>query len=60
MEDKALLDALNKAIQTRLKIAKKPAFMPPKGQSVAEVNNAWNHMEDLEKGFEVRRGAIFN
>ncbi|VDD80990.1 unnamed protein product [Mesocestoides corti] len=52
VEDKALLEALNKTIQTRLKIAKRPAFLPPKGQSVGEITDAWNRMEDLEKGFE--------
>lgn len=54
VEDKAALEGLNKVIQTRLKMAKKPAFMPPQGQSVSEITQAWNRMEDLEKGFEVK------
>ena len=53
VEDKALLEALNNTIQTRLKLAHKPAFMPPPGQSISEINEAWKEMEDLEKGFEV-------
>ncbi|VUZ39262.1 unnamed protein product [Hymenolepis diminuta] len=52
VEDKALLEALNNSIQTRLKLAHKPAFMPPAGQSIGEINDAWRKMEDLEKGFE--------
>lgn len=53
VEDKALLEALNNTIQTRLKLAHKPAFMPPAGQSIGEINEAWKKMEGLEKGFEV-------
>ncbi|KAM7535867.1 hypothetical protein Aperf_G00000101008 [Anoplocephala perfoliata] len=52
VEDKALLEALNNTIQTRLKLAHKPAFMPPAGQSIGEINDAWKKMENLEKGFE--------
>ncbi|VDN98578.1 unnamed protein product [Rodentolepis nana] len=52
VEDKALLEALNNSIQTRLKLAHKPAFMPPAGQSIGEINDAWRKLEDLEKGFE--------
>ncbi|VDK22766.1 unnamed protein product [Taenia asiatica] len=50
--DKALLEALSNTIQTRLKLSHKPAFMPPAGQSIGEINDAWKRMEDAEKGFE--------
>lgn len=53
VEDKALLEALTKSLQTRLKLAKKPSFMPSQGQSIEEIKDAWNQMEHLEKGFEV-------
>ncbi|KAL5968598.1 Alpha-actinin sarcomeric [Taenia solium] len=52
VEDKALLEALCNTIQARLKLAHKPAFMPPAGQSIGEINDAWKRMEDTEKGFE--------
>ncbi|KAL7061082.1 hypothetical protein AAHC03_09735 [Spirometra sp. Aus1] len=52
LEDKSVLEALNKTLQTRLKLDKKPAFLPPKGQSVEEIQNAWKEMEFREKGFE--------
>ncbi len=53
VEDKAVLEALNKTIQTRLKLDKKPAFVPPPGQSIDEIKDNWRQMEELEKGFEV-------
>ncbi|VDL85646.1 unnamed protein product [Schistocephalus solidus] len=53
LEDKVVLEALNKTLQTRLKLDKKPAFLPPKGQSVSEIQDAWKEMEFREKGFEV-------
>uniref|UniRef100_A0A0V0J8M5 Alpha-actinin, sarcomeric n=2 Tax=Schistocephalus solidus TaxID=70667 RepID=A0A0V0J8M5_SCHSO len=52
LEDKVVLEALNKTLQTRLKLDKKPAFLPPKGQSVSEIQDAWKEMEFREKGFE--------
>ncbi|EUB59226.1 Alpha-actinin-2 [Echinococcus granulosus] len=48
VEDKALLEALNNTIQTRLKLAHKPAFMPPAGQSIDWLLNEIRRLEQLD------------
>ncbi|KAF7233347.1 hypothetical protein EG68_04397 [Paragonimus skrjabini miyazakii] len=52
LEDKATLENLFNTLQTRLRLADRPAFLPMEGHLISDINNAWRQLENYEKGFE--------
>ncbi|CAD5224045.1 unnamed protein product [Bursaphelenchus okinawaensis] len=52
IEEKSQLETLFNTLQNRLRLANRPAFQPRDGQSIREINMAWNNLEQSEKGYE--------
>ncbi|TGZ68819.1 hypothetical protein CRM22_004078 [Opisthorchis felineus] len=52
LEDKAALENLFNTLQTRLRLANRPVFLPVEGHMIADINSAWKQLENYEKGFE--------
>jgi len=51
-EDKGHLEAAYNTLQTKLRLSNRPAFCPQNGILVQDVQNAWNGLEEAEKGYE--------
>lgn len=49
------IETLHNAIQIKLNAANRPAYVPPEGQSIADIGNAWT---DLEKAQQAREDAL--
>lgn len=49
------IETLHNAIQIKLNAANRPPFVPPEGQSLADISNAWS---DLEKAQQAREDAL--
>ncbi|CAL8092294.1 unnamed protein product [Calicophoron daubneyi] len=52
LEDKSTLENLFNTLQTRLRLANRPAFLPKEGHMIADIEAAWRQLENYEKGFE--------
>lgn len=52
VEEKSDLENLHNRLQTQLKLADRPPFKPKNGQLIEDINNAWQRLEGVEKGFE--------
>jgi len=51
-DDKGNLEAVYNTLQTKLRLSNRPAFNPHNGILVQDVQNAWNGLEESEKGYE--------
>lgn len=51
-DDKGNLEAAYNTLQTKLRLSNRPAFCPQNGILVQDVQNAWNGLEEAEKGYE--------
>ena len=54
--DRLHLETLHNAIQIKLNAANRPPYVPPEGQSVADIANAW---DQLEKAQQEREDALY-
>ncbi|THD25163.1 Alpha actinin sarcomeric [Fasciola hepatica] len=52
LEDKCELENLFNTLQTRLRLANRPAFLPTEGKMISDIDGAWRQLENYEKGFE--------
>ena len=52
LSDKARLETTFNTLQTRLRLANRPAYMPTEGKLVSDIASAWRRLEQAERGFE--------
>nr|L7UZ85.1 RecName: Full=Alpha-actinin; AltName: Full=F-actin cross-linking protein; AltName: Allergen=Der f 24 [Dermatophagoides farinae]AGC56214.1 alpha-actinin [Dermatophagoides farinae] len=52
VEQKANLETNFNTLQTKLRLSKRPAYMPSEGKMVSDITGAWKGLESAEKGFE--------
>ncbi|XP_043911371.1 alpha-actinin-4 isoform X2 [Protopterus annectens] len=52
VQEKCQLEINFNTLQTKLRLSNRPAFMPSEGRMVSDINNAWQHLEQAEKGCE--------
>ncbi|EDV23711.1 uncharacterized protein TRIADDRAFT_37811 [Trichoplax adhaerens] len=50
--DKTRLGIIFSALQTRLRIANRPAYAPGDGKVITDINDAWENLERVEREFE--------
>ncbi|XP_072346052.1 alpha-actinin-1-like isoform X2 [Scyliorhinus torazame] len=52
VQEKCQLEINFNTLQTKLRLSNRPAFMPSEGKMVSDINNAWQGLEQAEKGYE--------
>ncbi|KAM3859654.1 alpha-actinin-2 [Diretmus argenteus] len=52
VQEKCQLEINFNTLQTKLRINNRPAFMPSEGRMVSDIANAWQGLEQAEKGYE--------
>ncbi|NP_001085098.1 actinin alpha 2 S homeolog [Xenopus laevis] len=52
VQEKCQLEINFNTIQTKLRLSNRPAFMPSEGKMVSDITNAWQRLEQGEKGYE--------
>ncbi|XP_073413606.1 alpha-actinin-2 [Dendrobates tinctorius] len=52
VQEKCQLEINFNTLQTKLRISNRPAFMPSEGKMVSDIANAWQRLEQGEKGYE--------
>nr|AAH77752.1 MGC79035 protein [Xenopus laevis] len=52
VQEKCQLEINFNTLQTKLRISNRPAFMPSEGKMVSDITNAWQRLEQGEKGYE--------
>uniref|UniRef100_UPI00398EBB57 alpha-actinin-1-like isoform X4 n=1 Tax=Pristiophorus japonicus TaxID=55135 RepID=UPI00398EBB57 len=52
VQEKCQLEINFNTLQTKLRLSNRPAFMPSEGKMVLDINNAWQGLEQAEKGYE--------
>ncbi|CAG5110515.1 Oidioi.mRNA.OKI2018_I69.chr2.g4911.t3.cds [Oikopleura dioica] len=51
-DQKGELESSYNTLQTRLRLANRPAFVPSEGKMVSDIASAWKGLEAAEKGYE--------
>ncbi|CBY12275.1 unnamed protein product [Oikopleura dioica] len=51
-DQKGELESSYNTLQTRLRLANRPAFVPSEGRMVSDIASAWKGLEAAEKGYE--------
>jgi len=51
-DQKGELESSYNTLQTRLRLANRPAFVPSEGRMVSDISSAWKGLESAEKGYE--------
>ncbi|KAL3311337.1 actinin alpha 2, partial [Cichlidogyrus casuarinus] len=52
VEEKGDLETIYNNLQTRLRLANRPPFMPTEGRLLSDIQAAWRQLENHERGFE--------
>ncbi|XP_032870137.1 alpha-actinin-4 isoform X1 [Amblyraja radiata] len=52
VQEKCQLEINFNTLQTKLRLSNRPAFMPSEGKMISDINNAWQGLEQAEKGYE--------
>ncbi|CAH8668404.1 unnamed protein product, partial [Dicrocoelium dendriticum] len=52
LDEKVTLENLYNTLQTRLRLSNRPNFLPAEGHMIADIQSAWQQLENYEKGFE--------
>ncbi|CAH8480705.1 unnamed protein product [Heterobilharzia americana] len=52
LDEKTLLENTYNTLQTRLRLANRPSFLPTEGRMIEDIDSAWRQLENYEKGFE--------
>jgi len=52
VDDKTKLENMFNTLQTKLRITKRPIYMPQDGKLVADIDKAWNELEHMEKDLQ--------
>ncbi|KFO28365.1 Alpha-actinin-3 [Fukomys damarensis] len=52
VQEKCQLEINFNTLQTKLRLSHRPAFMPSEGKLVSDIANAWQGLEQVEKGYE--------
>lgn len=55
LDEKTLLENTYNTLQTRLRLANRPSFLPTEGRMIEDIDSAWRQLENYEKGFEVSK-----
>lgn len=51
-DQKGELESSYNTLQTRLRLANRPAFVPSEGKMISDIASAWKGLESAEKGYE--------
>eukprot|EP00118_Oscarella_pearsei_P024574 m.306337 g.306337 ORF g.306337 m.306337 type:complete len:880 (+) comp41163_c0_seq1:81-2720(+) len=51
-DEKIRLETNFNTLQTRLRLSKRPPFLPTEGKLVSDIASAWRHLEASEKSYE--------
>ena len=51
-DQKGELESSYNTLQTRLRLANRPAFVPSEGKMISDIASAWKGLEACEKGYE--------
>ena len=51
-DQKGELESSYNTLQTRLRLANRPAFVPSEGKMISDIASAWKGLEQAEKGYE--------
>merc|ERR1711953_675116 len=51
-DQKGELESSYNPLQTRLRLANRPAFVPSEGKMISDIASAWKGLETAEKGYE--------
>ena len=51
-DQKGELESSFNTLQTRLRLANRPAFVPSEGKMISDIASAWKGLEQAEKGYE--------
>ncbi|XP_036786078.2 alpha-actinin-3 [Manis pentadactyla] len=52
VQEKCQLEINFNTLQTKLRLSHRPTFMPSEGKLVSDIANAWQGLEQVEKGYE--------